>query len=55
MKTQIEIEIRRAITRHLVQHVQTNGDTRDRIDILVDEASVEIIKIIDNEKQNILK
>lgn len=30
-------------------HVQTNGDTRDRIDILVDEASTQIIKIIDNE------
>ena len=44
MKEQIEIEIRRAINRHLVQHVQMNGDTRDRIDILVDEASVEIIK-----------
>lgn len=51
MKTKIEIEIRRAINRHLVQHVQVINDTRDRIDILVDEASEQIMKIIENEKE----
>ncbi len=48
MKDKIEKEIRKAINRHLVIHVKLVDDTRDRIDILVDEASNEIIKIWDN-------
>jgi len=46
MKTKIEKEIRKAINRHLVTHVQTPNDTRDRIDILVDEAATEILKLV---------
>jgi len=49
MKEQIEQEIRKAITRHLVKHVQVLPDTRDRIDILLDEASTEILKLISND------
>lgn len=33
-----KVHIRKAIIRHLVQHVQVPGDTRDRIDILCEEA-----------------
>lgn len=46
MKPEIEKAIRKAITRHLVVHVQTLGDTRDRIDILVEEAASEILKLV---------
>lgn len=45
MKAEIEKIIRKAITRHLVQHVQMPNDTRDRIDILLDEASTEILNL----------
>lgn len=41
-KEHIEKAIRKAVIRHLVQHVQVPGDDRDRIDILVDEAALEI-------------
>jgi len=45
MKKIIEAEIRKAITRHLVIHVQVpKEDGRDRIDILVEEAADEILK-----------
>ena len=40
----VESEIRKAITRHLVIHVQTPGDQRCRIDILVEEAAKNILK-----------
>ncbi len=44
MKQQIEQEIRKAITRHLVQHVQVpKEENRDRIDILVEEAAIAIL------------
>lgn len=46
MKTEIEKAIRKAINRHLVTHVQTPNDTRDRIDILVNEAATEILKLV---------
>lgn len=47
MKQEIEKEIRKAINRHLVVHVQVpKEDGRDRIDILVDEAATEILKLI---------
>jgi hypothetical protein len=53
MKEEIEKEIRKAINRHLVLHVPTKeGDTRCRITILVEEASAEIIKIIDKPYQS---
>lgn len=42
MNPKIQYSIRKAINRHLVQHVSTNSDTRDRIDILVEEAATEI-------------
>lgn len=47
MKQEIEKEIRKAINRHLVVHVQVpKEDRRDRIDILVDEAATEILKLV---------
>jgi len=49
MKDKIEKEIRKAINRHLVVHVQVpKEDNRDRIDILVDEAATEILKLVAN-------
>lgn len=50
MKDQIEKEIRKAITRHLVQHVQLVNDDRCRITILVEEASTAILKLIETSK-----
>ncbi len=50
MKQEIENEIRKAINRHLVVHVQVSKeDKRDRIDILVDEAATKILKLLNNE------
>lgn len=39
---EIEVLIKKAITRHLVRHVQVPGDNRCRIDILAEEAAKEI-------------
>lgn len=50
MQLEIEKIIRKAINRHLVVHVQTPNDTRDRIDILLDEATTEILKLIEDER-----
>ena len=48
---EIQNEIRKAINRHLVMHVQVAGDDRrDRIEILTEEAAIEIIKL-QNEKK----
>lgn len=44
MKEQISEIIRKAITLHLVKHTPTT-DPRDRIEILLDEASREIVMI----------
>ncbi len=52
MKEEIEKAIRKAINRHLVTHIQTPGDTRCRIDILVEEAAVDILKHIEKENNN---
>jgi hypothetical protein len=46
----IELLIKKSITDHLVKHVRVKeDDKRDRIDILVDEASREIMKHFDVE------
>lgn len=50
MKKEIEAQIRGAINRHLVVHVRVPNDKRDRIDILVDESSSEILKLISHSK-----
>jgi hypothetical protein len=51
MQEQIEIEIRKAISRHLVLHVDVpKDDRRDRIVILAEEAAIEIMKIVENGK-----
>lgn len=54
MKERISAEIRKAITRHLVSHVQTKDD-RDRIDILCDEASNEILILFDEYGDRLLR
>lgn len=47
MKQNISNSIRSAITRHLITHVKLpKGEGRCRLDILVDEASDEIIKLL---------
>lgn len=47
MQEQIEKAIKKAITDHLVTHVQVEkGDRRDRIDILAEEAAKEILKLL---------
>lgn len=44
----IKMIIKKSINNHLVNHVKTNpNDKRDRIDILIDEASLEIMKHFD--------
>ncbi len=52
-KKQIELEIRKAINRHLVNHVDVpKGDNRCRIDILCEEAATNIINNIENNGTN---
>lgn len=46
MKSEIEKAIRKALNRHLVQHVQVLSDTRCRIDILTEEATNEILGLV---------
>lgn len=46
LKLKIQKEIQAQITNHLVKHVQRPEDTRDRMDILYNELSAGIIKII---------
>lgn len=50
MKELIEKEIMKAITRHLVVHVQVLPDMRDRIDILKEEAAIAILKLFETSK-----
>ena len=41
---EIKKVIRRAFTRHMVQHVQVaRGDVRDRVDLFIDEATDELL------------
>lgn len=49
---EIKSVIRRAFTRHMVQHVQVaKGDVRDRVDLFIDEATDEIVLQYAQQKQ----
>jgi len=57
---EIKKVIRRAFTRHMVQHVQVaRGDVRDRVDLFIDEATDELLtefasqKDASNDKANL--
>ena len=51
LKSKIKTVIRRAFTRHMVQHVQVaKGDIRDRVDLFIDEATDELTMDLLSEK-----
>lgn len=46
MQKLIENAIRKSLNRHLVQHVNVLPDKRCRVDIMVEEATNEILKLV---------
>ena len=53
---EIKKVIRRAFTRHMVQHVQVaRGDVRDRVDLFIDEATDELLTEFASQKDAWIK
>jgi hypothetical protein len=46
MKERIENEIRKAVNRHLIKHVPVLPDKRCRVEIMIEEATKEILKLV---------
>jgi hypothetical protein len=50
MKKEIDLAIRKAYNKFLVRHVPIKDDNRCRTEIMFEEATNEIMKIIEHEK-----
>jgi hypothetical protein len=55
MEKEIELAIRRAYNKYLVRHVPIKDDARCRTEIMFEEATQEIMKIIENDNSILQK